>query len=179
MVESTKYTYYRVCVSCVAQRAEAKLRAALCVGVGRSSSVCHKSQVTTRRNQPRYSPPFKIRLICNCSLLAALYAAVYSLHYLLAAGVHLASGTMPTLSKRQCSGKLNAMKSSRVARKIEPETLGMEDDAYLIVGEDDEYDMEVFLSTRSITDGDLIWDRRGYQKKAVPLVMASERHSST
>ena len=57
------------------------------------------------------------------------------------------------------------MKSRRVAREIEPETLGMEeDDAYLIVGEDDEDDMEVFLEARSITDGDLIWDRRGYQK---------------
>ena len=52
-----------------------------------------------------------------------------------------------------------------MAREVESETLEMEeDDVYLVVGEDDEDGMEVFLEARSITDGDLIWDRRGYQK---------------
>ena len=57
------------------------------------------------------------------------------------------------------------MKSRRMSRETESEVLETEeDDAFVIIGEDDEDDKEVLLKARSITDGDVVWDRRGYQK---------------
>ena len=66
---------------------------------------------------------------------------------------------MPTLSKRQRAGK------RRVEKETGPEILAMDDeDDYVIIGEDDDDDSEVLLEARAITAGDLVWDKRGYQK---------------
>ena len=57
---------------------------------------------------------------------------------------------MPTLSKRQRAGKLNAMKSRRVEIMSSLVRMMMM--------------TEVLLEARAITAGDLVWDERGYQK---------------